>query len=353
MHAPRLRARSAFTLIELLLVVAIIALLISILLPSLAGARKAARTGLCMSNMRQYAVGIVAYGSDSKGFVPSFSWLPSKQYSAFNDLNNAPTYPDAGADQAVDIVRRVRGVTAAEVPQARGRMYNRNFTHLVLIDGGYYSDRALEPGVVCPEDRGPLLWQREPHNMAAFRAQGLAPADPNGPLLNMLPYWSSYQIVPCTWTWDKGTGTKRTIDQYSDNHHLYTVPPTNQIAPFTARRMDEISLPSLKVAAFDLFDRHRFKRTLYYAYPQAAQPLVFFDGSVSVRTTRDAEKGFQPNAPTSTAATTHYYDASYWAGYEPPCLTPGITRETVTAHYRWTRNGLKGFDFRSGGSNRP
>lgn len=61
---------SAFTLIELLVVVAIIALLISILLPALNDAKKQARESVCMSNMRQLAIGWVAYSSDYNGLLP-------------------------------------------------------------------------------------------------------------------------------------------------------------------------------------------------------------------------------------------------------------------------------------------
>ena len=64
-NMPYHRHPHAFTLIELLVVVSIIALLISILLPSLANARDQARRVLCMSNLRQLGYCNVLYAEDN------------------------------------------------------------------------------------------------------------------------------------------------------------------------------------------------------------------------------------------------------------------------------------------------
>lgn len=62
----RRQSRGGFTLIELLVVAAIIALLISLLLPSLSAARQTTRTALCGTNLRQLAIGWALYAQDHR-----------------------------------------------------------------------------------------------------------------------------------------------------------------------------------------------------------------------------------------------------------------------------------------------
>jgi prepilin-type processing-associated H-X9-DG protein len=89
--APRRRA-AAFTLVELLVVIGIIALLISILLPSLNKAREAANRVACGSNMRQIGLSFFMYHDKYKALPPG-SWLtnaavgftPGVMYMSWDD----------------------------------------------------------------------------------------------------------------------------------------------------------------------------------------------------------------------------------------------------------------------------
>lgn len=62
---------AAFTLVELLVVIGIIALLISILMPALSKARSAANNIACSSNLRQIGSGMMMYAAESTGWLPS------------------------------------------------------------------------------------------------------------------------------------------------------------------------------------------------------------------------------------------------------------------------------------------
>ena len=62
---PRCHSRLAFTLVELLVVMAIVAILASLLLPSLGAAKARARTVQCQSNLRQLGLALESYTTDT------------------------------------------------------------------------------------------------------------------------------------------------------------------------------------------------------------------------------------------------------------------------------------------------
>jgi prepilin-type processing-associated H-X9-DG protein/prepilin-type N-terminal cleavage/methylation domain-containing protein len=83
MRNPRTPSCRAFTLVELLVVIGIIALLISILLPSLNKARRASQAVACASNLRQIGMAFQLYANDHQQWYPmnigvnNYFWPPS------------------------------------------------------------------------------------------------------------------------------------------------------------------------------------------------------------------------------------------------------------------------------------
>ncbi|MDR1283763.1 MAG: prepilin-type N-terminal cleavage/methylation domain-containing protein [Opitutaceae bacterium] len=66
------RENGAFTLVELLTVIAIIGILAAIIIPTVGKVRESARTAVCASNLRQTGAAIMLWGNDNKGlYLPS------------------------------------------------------------------------------------------------------------------------------------------------------------------------------------------------------------------------------------------------------------------------------------------
>jgi prepilin-type N-terminal cleavage/methylation domain-containing protein/prepilin-type processing-associated H-X9-DG protein len=92
------RQGRGFTLIEVLVVVAIIALLVAILLPSLARAREMARMAQCQSNVKQLMTAFVMYGNETKGKLPGTAYDPDADWLGWANLTGGHTgrQPDDG-----------------------------------------------------------------------------------------------------------------------------------------------------------------------------------------------------------------------------------------------------------------
>jgi prepilin-type processing-associated H-X9-DG protein/prepilin-type N-terminal cleavage/methylation domain-containing protein len=87
----RTHTQNAFTLVELLVVIGIIALLIAILLPTLSTARAQAKTVQCLSNLRELGIMAQIYTGDYGGAYP-IAMAGFYQWD-FTELPNKPVMP--------------------------------------------------------------------------------------------------------------------------------------------------------------------------------------------------------------------------------------------------------------------
>lgn len=147
---------TAFTLVELLVVIGIIALLISILLPSLSKAQRAARTVQCASNMRSIMQGVQLYAQQFNGAIPGSPWTSGAHLRSATELSRAgrPFVPSgvttASSDTDADGV-----ISMFDWMTPVARMIGASFPE--GSDGASRQQRLLqlsEYGIfVCPENQ--------------------------------------------------------------------------------------------------------------------------------------------------------------------------------------------------------
>lgn len=118
-------SRSAFTLMELLVTVTIIAILASLLLPVIGIVRDSARTAACASNLRQIGAAGVAYAADNNGLnyptkMTCYTWDTASggdNYDLKWSFDFLGEYLLANANKGAAGASRVREVYTC--PQAR------------------------------------------------------------------------------------------------------------------------------------------------------------------------------------------------------------------------------------------
>ncbi len=92
----RASCRKKFTLIELLIVIAIIVILAGMLLPALKEARNYAYRADCTGRLRQIAGALHSYVGDNKDYFPALGMYPYEQNGVSANLNDGTWYGGLG-----------------------------------------------------------------------------------------------------------------------------------------------------------------------------------------------------------------------------------------------------------------
>jgi prepilin-type N-terminal cleavage/methylation domain-containing protein len=153
------RKRTAFTLVELLVVIGIIAVLIGILLPVLNRARAAANRTVCLSNIRQLGIGMLMYCNDNQG------WFPTNAAAA--DGTFSP-YPDDWIHWQAN-----RNLDDSAIARYVGR--GEKLKGLLRCPADTFDGRKTYPGI--SHGQGPYLYS---YGMNGYLAQNVREGAPQG-----------------------------------------------------------------------------------------------------------------------------------------------------------------------------
>ena len=133
------RTAAAFTLVELLVVIGIIAILISILLPSLSRARESARATKCLSNMRNLAQATLMFAQENRGLMPGRAGNTCLIWDVSSNKFSNASAAQAAAGDCFDWIAWQRSKDPV-TGQTNGGALNQNITFSGLAN--YMSIRA-------------------------------------------------------------------------------------------------------------------------------------------------------------------------------------------------------------------
>ena len=104
------RNQKGFSLLELILVLAVIAIIMYFLLPALKNLREKGRQGICINNLKELHRGFMLYAADYNGWLPASVWWDSSSASTPIDNDGDGNPDDTDGDGAPNFTYAIGNV---------------------------------------------------------------------------------------------------------------------------------------------------------------------------------------------------------------------------------------------------
>ncbi len=190
---PPAMSKRGFTLVELLVVVAIIAILLAILLPAMESAVARAQQAVCLSNLKQIGLAVGGYLGDNKRVYPYGPKLPAGQIKHPQDST-------AGWSDASGLI--------ADPPQYQLRSYTSNSikvyrcpTDANPLQYNWWTYRSVYPDMNLAQQGGSYTFNEHLlYGTSAYRNYTFKFTDIVGDV-QTLPYIADGFVLPHGWFW--------------------------------------------------------------------------------------------------------------------------------------------------------
>jgi prepilin-type N-terminal cleavage/methylation domain-containing protein/prepilin-type processing-associated H-X9-DG protein len=191
----------AFTLVELLVVIGIIAVLIAILIPTLSSVRESANRVKCASNIRQVLAALIMYSSEENQSLPAGSFYDGRRFTTgatkmlgFLSIRR-PSTPFANLNQMSGLsiftcpsATKIDGV-GEDVPWYFGDEYGFDNDYFLPNTVKYDTVAGMQYFYIGGNGRGhldALPASNEPNDVQGFQWKGWLSGEPFGPAFSSI-----------------------------------------------------------------------------------------------------------------------------------------------------------------------
>lgn len=188
--------RSGFSLIEVLVVMALVAVLVGVLLPTLSAARESARSTACLVNLRSIQTLVRAYADENRGFGPALG----QPYGGWpNWAFVVQSFAGAPGTTSADVFAPGSVLVCPSVSRFYGRAMTRTYAANVAGHAGLPADPPARPDADPSNYDDPERFAHVRLDLIAFPSQSpgffdaaVLPAGPGLP-----PPTRSASVVDC------------------------------------------------------------------------------------------------------------------------------------------------------------